>query len=113
VISISDCISDYVNPTDAAKRLNVLVYPEVGVHGALVVLAVLHAQWLFALLNVPLAVFHGMQHRAGTLRLDPTTLVMRAPAIQRARYWVLGLHLIAFFFAMFRMIYALINGNFD
>ncbi|KAG5642124.1 COPII-coated vesicle protein [Asterophora parasitica] len=54
----SDLESDYLNPIDLCNKLNKLVIPENGVHGALTLLFLLSGQWLAFLFNAPLLAYN-------------------------------------------------------
>ena len=58
LICISDLESDFINPHDAARRINGFVHPELGLHGMLSVAFLLTGHWAMFLVNVPLILFH-------------------------------------------------------
>ncbi|CAI5488717.1 unnamed protein product [Closterium sp. Naga37s-1] len=58
LICISDLENDFINPHDAARRVNGFVFPEISLHSGLTVVFALTGHWLMFLINLPLALYH-------------------------------------------------------
>lgn len=58
-ISASDLENDYINPIDMADRMNMLLYPDVGLHGFITVLFLFSGYWFEFLFNLPLLAYYG------------------------------------------------------
>uniref|UniRef100_I1L9V4 Uncharacterized protein n=1 Tax=Glycine max TaxID=3847 RepID=I1L9V4_SOYBN len=58
VLILSDLESDYINPFDAASRINYFVLPEFVGQGALCALCLFTGHWFMFLLTVPVTCYH-------------------------------------------------------
>eukprot|EP00741_Cyanophora_paradoxa_P000512 tig00000405_g499.t1 len=106
LISLSDLENDYINPVDLSERLNQLVMPEYGGQALLAALLLLFGHWLFALVMLPVAGYHGYLYSKRQHRLDPTSVFQTVSVHKNQRYAKMGLYLVVFFYVLYRLIWA-------
>lgn len=58
LMCLSDLEFDYVNPFEAASRINTLAIPEYALQGGLSVFLLLTGHWVMFLLNTPVIYYH-------------------------------------------------------
>ncbi|CEG42309.1 protein cornichon homolog 4 [Plasmopara halstedii] len=112
LITLDELELDHLNPADVAKRLNKLVYPEMILHGILMLLCLLAwAPWVF-LFNLPMAVWHARRYMRNEHMMDPTE-ILRFKNLQQARLESIartvfyGLQII---YGMFWMVSAIVDS---
>eukprot|EP00163_Fabomonas_tropica_P001330 TRINITY_DN11005_c0_g2_i1.p1 TRINITY_DN11005_c0_g2~~TRINITY_DN11005_c0_g2_i1.p1 ORF type:complete len:139 (-),score=22.40 TRINITY_DN11005_c0_g2_i1:242-658(-) len=113
IISFSDLECDHINPIDMCKRLNPLVLPEVGGQAGLTVMLLLTGNWFGFILNAPITAWNVMKVQNKNHMYDSTTLITKLEGHKKEAYVKLGLYLLYFFYYMYRMVYALVEGMFD
>lgn len=112
LITLDELELDHLNPADVAKRLNSLVYPEMILHGILMLLCLLAwAPWVF-LFNVPIAVWHARRYMRNEHMMDPTE-ILRFKNLQQARLESIArtvLYGVQIIYGMFWMVSAIVNS---
>lgn len=107
-IMYSDLECDYINPVELCNKLNVLIIPELGVHGFLTTLFLINGYWFSFLLNVPLFAFNINKIVNKNYLLDATEIFRTLSKHKKESFIKLGFYLFLFFFYLYRMIIALI-----
>lgn len=107
----SDLESDYVNPIELCNKLNPFTLPVAGLHAFTSLLFLVNGYWFVFLLNLPLLAYNVKTYLAKDYLLDPTEIFRTLPKQKRESFLKLGFHFVFFFFYLYRMIMALIEGD--
>ncbi|ORY77701.1 cornichon [Protomyces lactucae-debilis] len=82
----SDLSIDYMNPRDAADKINPYVLPSMGLHGLLMLMLLLTGKWLSLLLNVPLMAWNIKRLLKQDHIIEPTEVFRKLPQHQKESY---------------------------
>ncbi|KAF8386651.1 cni-1 [Pristionchus pacificus] len=117
VICIDELKTDYKNPIEQCRSLNILVLPEYILHGIMTLLFIFSMQIIATIFNVPLVLFHAYTYSkrpvmSGPGIYDPTTILNRTELSRCMRIsWVkLAFYLISFFYYLYGLIYTLVTN---
>ncbi|XP_043269964.1 protein cornichon homolog 4 [Venturia canescens] len=117
VIALSDLECDYLNAQQCCSSLNKWVMPKILAHTFLNFMLLIHADWLLALVNLPMTIWLWYEYCAvpqGNLGIfDPTEIHNRRQLKKHTRDCMiyLGYYLIFFFIYLYCMIIALLRGD--
>ncbi|KAL7301597.1 protein cornichon homolog 4 isoform X4 [Trichogramma pretiosum] len=117
VITLSDLECDYLNAQQCCSRLNTWVYPKVISHTLLLVLLLLHGQWLLTLANIPMSawlIYEIYSTPKGNMGVyDPTEIHNRGQLKRHMRDCMiyLGYYLLFFFIYLYCLIVSLLKGD--
>lgn len=107
VITLSDLECDYLNAQQCCEKLNVCTVPKAIAHVFLTALLFLHAHWWLTLLNLPMALWMGIELATipkGNMGVyDPTEIHNRGQLKRHMRDCMinLGYYLIFFFIYLY------------
>ncbi|KZO96137.1 cornichon [Calocera viscosa TUFC12733] len=113
IIMFSDLECDYINPIDLCNKLNQFVLPEMIAHCVLTMLFLLCGQWFTFLLNVPLVAYNINKVNQKNHMYDATEIFRTLSGHKRECFFKLGFYLLSFFYYLYRMILALIQGGLE
>ncbi|KAF7818989.1 protein cornichon-like protein 1-like isoform X1 [Senna tora] len=102
LLILTDLEADYVNPYEAASRINFFVAPEYIAQGALCALFLLTGHWFMFLLTVPVAGYHVMLYLKQQHLLDVTEAFRVLNAEKKYRIAKLAFYLLALIVIVFR-----------
>ncbi len=109
ILFLSDLEQDFINPIDFCRRINKWMTPELYVALSTGVLGLLARDWAgLALIYIPLCVIHGLRIRSRRVLFDPTTVIVQFGPSRKASFVRVVIYLIAFFFALFRVVSSLL-----
>eukprot|EP00835_Amoeboradix_gromovi_P005824 NODE_592_length_6322_cov_0.357063.p4 type:complete len:131 gc:universal NODE_592_length_6322_cov_0.357063:4050-3658(-) len=108
IILFSDLECDYINPIDLCNKLNQFVYPHLGLHIFLTLIATLLSGWLM-LWNIPVLLFLGDKYRKHELLFDATEIFRGLPIHKKQAFVFLGFYLLSFFVYLYGMIADLVS----
>ena len=112
LISYSDLDVD-LSPTDLARRLQPLVLPEYAIHAFVFGLFLVGGYWLEAALNLPLFCWNLYSYATKQHRIDPTRVYYTIDFVNKVNTTKLIFFICCFFVYIFRMVFFIINSNFD
>ncbi|KAG4982589.1 hypothetical protein JHK82_027440 [Glycine max] len=102
VLILSDLESDYINPFDAASRINYFVLPEFVGQGALCALCLFTGHWFMFLLTVPVTCYHLRLYVKREHLIDVTEVFRVLNAEKKYRIAKLALYLTVLIVTIFR-----------
>ncbi|XP_012253437.1 protein cornichon homolog 4 [Athalia rosae] len=117
VITLSDLECDYLNAQQCCSKLNMWVVPKIVGHVFLVLLLLLHGQWILMIINLPMALWLMYEYftiPTGNMGIyDPTEIHNHGQLRKHQRDIMvyLGYYLIFFFIYLYCMIIALLKGD--
>ncbi|KAG4402338.1 hypothetical protein GLYMA_02G175400v4 [Glycine max] len=103
VLILSDLESDYINPFDAASRINYFVLPEYVGQGALCALCLFTGHWFMFLLTVPVTCYHLRLYVKREHLIDVTEVFRVLNAEKKYRIAKLALYLTVLIVTIFRL----------
>ncbi|CAL9738376.1 ER-derived vesicles protein Erv14p [Monosporozyma servazzii] len=112
-ILYADLEADYINPIELCSKVNQLVVPEAALHAIISLLFLLNGYWFVFLLNLPVLAYNINKIYNKIQLLDATEIFRTLGKHKRESFMKLGFHLLMFFFYLYRMIMALIEGSAD
>ncbi|GMT10524.1 hypothetical protein PFISCL1PPCAC_1821 [Pristionchus fissidentatus] len=117
VICIDELKTDYKNPIEQCRSLNILVLPEYILHAIMTIFFIVAMQIIATVANVPLVLFHAYTYSkrpvmSGPGIYDPTTILNRVELNRCMKVsWVkLAFYLISFFYYLYGLIYTLVTN---
>lgn len=108
IIMFSDLECDYLNPIDLCNRLNQFVLPEMAAHSFLTVCFLTGFQWIAFILNAPLLAYNVNKVLNKNHMYDATEIFRTLPVHKKECFIKLAFYLLFFFYALYRMIVALV-----
>ncbi|KAL1368205.1 protein cornichon homolog 1 isoform X1 [Arachis hypogaea] len=106
VLILSDLEADYINPFDAASRINYFILPEYIGQGALCVLCLFTGHWFMFLLSLPVTCHHIMRYVKREHLIDVTEVFRGLNAERKFRLAKLVMYLILLIVVIFRILAA-------
>lgn len=110
-ILYADLEADYINPIELCSKVNQLVVPEAALHAIISLLFLVNGYWFVFLLNLPVLAYNLNKIYNKMQLLDATEIFRTLGKHKRESFMKLGFHLLMFFFYLYRMIMALIEGS--
>jgi hypothetical protein len=74
-ITCTDLEFDYINPIEAAARLNIFWWIESSIHLGFTILLLITGNWFELLINFPLAAFNVHSYMIEKHKVDPATIL--------------------------------------
>ncbi|KAI5481028.1 ER-derived vesicles protein ERV14 [Pseudohyphozyma bogoriensis] len=102
---------DYLNPIDLCNKLNQFVLPEMIAHAFMTTLFLLSFQVVAFLLNAPLLAYNVNKVVNRNHMFDATEIFRTLSQHKKESFFKLGFYLIFFFYALYRMILALVADD--
>ncbi|KAJ7976833.1 Cornichon [Quillaja saponaria] len=103
VLVLTDLEADYVNPYDAASRVNRFIVPEFIGQGVLCAIFLLTGHWFMFLLAVPLTCYHAMLYAKRQHLIDVTEVFSVINAEKKLRWVKLAFYMIVLVIIIFRL----------
>jgi hypothetical protein len=110
-IMYSDLESDYINPIELCNKLNPCIVPVIGLHTFTTLLFLVTGHWFVFLLNLPLLAYNVRLYLNKEYLLDPTEIFRTLSKHKKESFIKLAAHFLFFFYYLYRMIMALIEGS--
>ncbi|KAH8926488.1 cornichon [Atractiella rhizophila] len=108
IIMFSDLEVDYINPIDLCNKLNQFVLPEMAAHAFLTLLYLFSFQFTALTINLPLVAYN-INKVVNKNHLYDATEIFRTLSVHKKESFIkLGFYLAYFFYALYRMILALV-----
>ncbi|CAM6102359.1 unnamed protein product [Calypogeia fissa] len=104
LMCLSDLEFDYVNPFEAASRINMLVIPEFGLQGCLSVFLLLTGHWLMFFINTPIIYYHVNLYLKKSYQVDVTEIFRDLGSERKLRLMKLAFYLILFFLIIYKLV---------
>jgi len=111
IIMFSDLECDYLNPIDLCNRLNQFVLPEIIAHSLLTISYLLGFQFIALVVNLPLLAWNVRKIINNNQMYDATEIFRTLSAHKKECFFKLGFYLAFFFYALYRMILALVQDD--
>eukprot|EP00898_Chlorokybus_atmophyticus_P000330 jgi/Chlat1/1298/Chrsp118S01737 len=102
LIGVADLENDFINPHDAAERLNWLVIPEYALHAAATLAFLATGRWIAFLINAPLLAYHARKYLRKTHYVYVTDIFRQLPREKRERLVKLGFHMLFFVLVIYK-----------
>lgn len=101
LIELSNLEVDHINPRDLRDNIQPYILPEHCVQIGMTVLFLFTGNWVACLLNLPLAVYHGLKIQSGTWKIDAATVFKKLKSYQYPCYVKLVFYLVTFFYYLY------------
>ncbi|GAA5873514.1 hypothetical protein JCM3774_000036 [Rhodotorula dairenensis] len=111
IIMFSDLECDYLNPIDLCNKLNQFVLPEMVAHAFMTACFLLTFQVIAFLLNAPLLAYNVNKVVNRNHMFDATEIFRTLGQHKKESFVKLGFYLVFFFYALYRMILALVSED--
>ncbi|KAM0792730.1 hypothetical protein ACM66B_002508 [Microbotryomycetes sp. NB124-2] len=108
IIMFSDLECDYLNPIDLCNKLNQFVLPEMIAHAFMTTLFLVSFQIVAFVLNLPLLAYNINKVVNRNHMYDATEIFRTLGQHKKESFFKLGFYLLFFFYALYRMILALV-----
>merc|ERR1711871_447203 len=111
MITYTDLGADHINPRDYCKKVNRLVFWELGMHGLIMFLLLVSGHWVLFLLNCPYMGFNVNLIRLNQHQAKPEKVFIPEPRKWEERKVIGGLVfcMVGFFLYLYSMVVALVS----
>ncbi|KAG4396240.1 hypothetical protein GLYMA_19G144000v4 [Glycine max] len=112
VLMLSDLEADFINPYDAASRINYFIVPEFIGQGLLCAFCLLTGHWIMFLITVPVTCYHVMLYMKRKHLIDVTEVFRLLNAEKKFRIAKIAYYLTIIFISIFRNLKVNFSTNF-
>lgn len=111
LMSLADLEFDYVNPYDAASRINRVILPEFIIQGSLCLLYLLTGHWGMALLSGPYLYYNVRLYTRRQHLIDVTEIFNMLNLEKKRRFFKLGYLIFLLLLSLFWMIWTALEND--